>query len=87
MMAIMDLCNRTPTPTIAQRASPFSGYSYYDYCLTLPGVEPKTIRLQTGSFTTYLMSGVVAFRGTEEKEIQKQKESKETILFLVGGRE
>ncbi len=31
---------------------------YYDYCLTLPGVEPMTIRLQTGSFTTSPMSGV-----------------------------
>ena len=39
MMAIMDLFNRTPTPTIAQRESPFSGYPYYDYCLTLPGTN------------------------------------------------
>ena len=57
-MAIMDLFNRTPTPTIAQRASPFSSYPYYDYGLTLPGVEPMTIRLQTGCFTFSLMSGV-----------------------------
>ncbi len=53
------LFNRTRTPTNAQRASPFSaGYPYYDYYLTLPGVEPRTIRLLTGSYTNPLMSGV-----------------------------
>ncbi len=54
-MAIMDLFNRTPTPTIVQRASPFSGYPYYDYCLTLPGVKPRTIRLQTGGSNLFAL--------------------------------
>jgi hypothetical protein len=45
----MDLFNRIPTPTIAQRESPCSGYPYYDCCLTLSWVDPRTFRLQTGS--------------------------------------
>ena len=59
MMAIMDLFNRTPTPTPnPDKESLFLGYPYYDFCLTLPGVDPRTIRLQTGSSTNPLMSGL-----------------------------
>jgi hypothetical protein len=59
MMTIMDLFIRTPSPTIAQRESPYSGYPYYDYCSPLPGVEPMTIRLQTGSSNNPLMPGII----------------------------
>jgi hypothetical protein len=45
----MDLFHQIPTPTIAQRESPFSGYPYYDYCLTLKGVLSMTFRLKTES--------------------------------------